>query len=71
MVYWRQEYVVEYNKQEDVEKFVIKAQDKPLYDQLRSFLIEKMPVIMSKMVAHLNESPAEMTRAYIKDTLEA
>jgi hypothetical protein len=67
MVYWRQEFVDDYNSEMtgEREKFTRKTEDEPLYFQLKNLLVEKLDHIVTKILEHLSLVPSESTREQI------
>lgn len=69
MVYWRQEFIQEYNSETEGDKFVPRPEDHDLHLLLKTFLFEKIEHILLKMLEHLSEVPVELIRECILDAL--
>jgi hypothetical protein len=69
MVYWRPEFIQDYNNESEGDVFAVKSEDFQLHQELKSFLLQKVEYILSKMIEHLSKVPVESTRDCILDAL--
>lgn len=53
MVYWSEDFIERYNLNEYGDKFERDPRNQVLYNQLKLFILPKLPEIIIKMINHL------------------